>query len=41
MTDIGIVIIGAREAGARAAITLRAEGYAGRIVLIGDEPHAL
>ena len=39
MTDVGIIIVGAGEAGARAAITLRAEGYAGRIVLIGDEPH--
>jgi 3-phenylpropionate/trans-cinnamate dioxygenase ferredoxin reductase component len=40
MTDVGIVIIGAGEAGARAAIALRAERYSGRIVLIGDEPHA-
>lgn len=34
-----IVIIGAGQAGGWAAATLRAEGYAGRIVLIGDEPH--
>jgi 3-phenylpropionate/trans-cinnamate dioxygenase ferredoxin reductase subunit len=34
-----IVIIGAGQAGGWAARTLRAEGYAGRIVLIGDEPH--
>jgi 3-phenylpropionate/trans-cinnamate dioxygenase ferredoxin reductase subunit len=40
MTDPGIVIVGAGEAGARAAITLRAEGYAGPITLIGEEPHA-
>ncbi|WP_439680435.1 NAD(P)/FAD-dependent oxidoreductase [Embleya sp. MST-111070] len=31
------VIVGASLAGAKAAETLRAEGYAGRIVLIGDE----
>jgi 3-phenylpropionate/trans-cinnamate dioxygenase ferredoxin reductase subunit len=36
----GIVIVGAGEAGARAAITLRAEGYAGPLTLIGDERHA-
>jgi len=40
MTSAGIVIVGAGEAGARAAITLRAEGYDGRLVLIGDEMHA-
>jgi 3-phenylpropionate/trans-cinnamate dioxygenase ferredoxin reductase subunit len=34
------VIIGAGQAGAWVARTLRAEGYAGRIVLIGAEPHA-
>ncbi|WP_425307581.1 FAD-dependent oxidoreductase [Ammonicoccus fulvus] len=34
-----IVIIGAGQAGGWAAATLRAEGYAGTIVLIGDEPH--
>ncbi|NJN40627.1 MAG: FAD-dependent oxidoreductase, partial [Gammaproteobacteria bacterium] len=33
------VIIGAGQAGGWAAKTLRAEGYAGRIVLVGDEPH--
>jgi 3-phenylpropionate/trans-cinnamate dioxygenase ferredoxin reductase subunit len=32
------VIAGAGLAGAKAAETLRAEGFAGRIVLIGDEP---
>lgn len=34
-----IVIIGAGQAGGWAAQTLRKEGYAGRVVLIGDEPH--
>ena len=33
-----IVIVGASLAGAKAAETLRAEGYAGRLVLVGDEP---
>jgi 3-phenylpropionate/trans-cinnamate dioxygenase ferredoxin reductase subunit len=37
---VGIVIVGAGEAGARAAITLRAEGYAGPVTLIGQERHA-
>ena len=32
------VIVGAGLAGAKAAETLREEGFAGRIVLIGDEP---
>jgi 3-phenylpropionate/trans-cinnamate dioxygenase ferredoxin reductase component len=36
----GILIIGAGETGARAAITLRAEGYAGPLALIGEETHA-
>jgi 3-phenylpropionate/trans-cinnamate dioxygenase ferredoxin reductase component len=36
----GIVIVGAGETGARAAITLRAEGYAGLLTLIGEETHA-
>src|SRR6516165_1822025 len=35
----GMVIIGAGETGARAAITLRDAGYAGRVTLIGDEDH--
>ncbi|MCK9799581.1 FAD-dependent oxidoreductase [Pseudomonas sp. MAFF 302030] len=34
-----LVIVGAGHAGGRAALALRAEGYAGRLVLIGDEPH--
>jgi 3-phenylpropionate/trans-cinnamate dioxygenase ferredoxin reductase subunit len=33
-----IVIIGAGQAGAQALATLRAEGYAGQITLVGDEP---
>ncbi len=33
-----IVIVGAGVAGATAAQTLRREGYAGEIVLVGDEP---
>ena len=35
----GMVIIGAGQAGGRAALTLRAQGYDGRIVLLGAEPH--
>jgi 3-phenylpropionate/trans-cinnamate dioxygenase ferredoxin reductase component len=34
-----IVIIGAGQAGGWAAHTLRAEGFKGRVVLIGDEKH--
>ena len=33
-----IVIVGAGLAGAKAAQTLREEGYDGRLVLVGDEP---
>jgi 3-phenylpropionate/trans-cinnamate dioxygenase ferredoxin reductase subunit len=35
-----IVIVGAGEAGGRAAVALRAAGFAGRIVLVGEEAHA-
>ena len=35
-----LVIIGAGHAGGRAALTLRSEGYSGRLILIGDEAHA-
>ena len=35
-----VLIAGAGLAGARCAETLRAEGFDGRIVLAGDEPHA-
>ena len=34
------VIVGAGMAGARAAITLRKEGFAGRLVVLGSEPDA-
>lgn len=34
-----IVIVGANLAGASAADELRSEGFEGRVVLIGDEPH--
>jgi 3-phenylpropionate/trans-cinnamate dioxygenase ferredoxin reductase subunit len=34
-----IVIVGAGQAGGETASELRKQGYAGRIVLIGDEPH--
>jgi 3-phenylpropionate/trans-cinnamate dioxygenase ferredoxin reductase component len=33
-----IVIVGAGLAGGKAAVTLREEGYRGRLLLIGDEP---
>jgi 3-phenylpropionate/trans-cinnamate dioxygenase ferredoxin reductase component len=36
--DRGFVIIGASLAGAKAAQTLREEGFDGRVVLIGEEP---
>ena len=35
-----VVIIGSGQAGGRAAEALRLGGHAGRITLIGDEPHA-
>ena len=38
MTTRAVVIVGAGLAGARAAETLRSEGYDGRLVLIGEEP---
>jgi 3-phenylpropionate/trans-cinnamate dioxygenase ferredoxin reductase component len=34
-----ILIVGAGQAGAQAVDTLRREGFGGRLVLIGDEPH--
>jgi 3-phenylpropionate/trans-cinnamate dioxygenase ferredoxin reductase subunit len=34
-----IIIVGSGQAGAWAAQTLRKEGFAGKVVLIGDEPH--
>ena len=39
MTDARtFIIVGASLAGAKAAQTLREEGFEGRIVLLGDEP---
>jgi 3-phenylpropionate/trans-cinnamate dioxygenase ferredoxin reductase component len=38
-TDLGIVIVGAGEAGARAAAALREQKYTGPITLIGEERH--
>ena len=35
-----VVIVGASMGGLRAAETLRKSGYEGRLVVIGDEPHA-
>ena len=40
MTDKGMVIIGAGEAGARAAVELRNRGWDGPITLIGEERQA-
>ena len=39
MNPAGVLVVGAGLAGSRCAETLRAEGYSGRIVLVGDEPH--
>ena len=39
MTNETIVIIGASHAAAQAVDSLRRDGHAGRLVLIGDEPH--
>lgn len=33
------VVVGASLAGAKAAEALRSEGFDGRVVLIGEEPH--
>ena len=38
-TSETIVIVGAGQAGGRAAETLRAEDFAGRIVMVGEEAH--
>ena len=38
MPEPAVAIVGAGQAGFQAAASLRQEGYAGRIVLIGDEP---
>jgi NADPH-dependent 2,4-dienoyl-CoA reductase/sulfur reductase-like enzyme len=39
MTSDGILIVGASLAGALAAETLREEGFAGRVTLLGAEAH--
>ncbi len=39
MMNAPLIIVGAGHAGGRAALTLREEGYTGRLVRIGDEPH--
>ncbi|HXV56569.1 MAG TPA: FAD-dependent oxidoreductase [Gaiellaceae bacterium] len=40
MTPRSVVVVGAGLAGARCAETLRAEGFEGRVVLVGEEPTA-
>jgi len=40
MTPRAVVVVGAGLAGARAAETLRSEGYDGRLTLVGEEPVA-
>lgn len=40
MDDIDVLIAGAGLAGSRCAETLRAGGFAGSVVVCGDEPHA-
>lgn len=39
MSRATVVVVGASLAGLRAAEALRAEGFDGRVVLVGDEPH--
>ena len=39
-TRDSFIVIGAGEAGARAATALREEGFTGAVTIIGDEPHA-
>jgi 3-phenylpropionate/trans-cinnamate dioxygenase ferredoxin reductase subunit len=39
MMNAPLIIVGAGHAGGHAALTLREEGYSGRVILIGDEPH--
>ena len=34
-----VLIVGGGQAGAGTAMTLRREGYSGRVILIGEEPH--
>lgn len=39
MMNAPLIIVGAGHAGGRAALSLREEGYTGRLILIGDELH--
>lgn len=39
MSATGIVVVGASLAGLRGAEALRRNGYAGRLTVVGDEPH--
>ena len=39
MSAAGMVIVGAGEAGARAALALREAGYDGPVTILGEEPH--
>lgn len=39
MAEPGMIIVGAGEAGARAASALRERGYAGPVTLVGEEAH--
>jgi 3-phenylpropionate/trans-cinnamate dioxygenase ferredoxin reductase component len=39
MSSEAMIIVGAGECGARAAQTLREEGFGGPVILIGEEPH--
>jgi len=40
MSQGTVVIVGAGQAGHQVAMSLREQGYAGRIVMVGDEAHA-
>ena len=40
MTTETVVVVGSSTGGVRTAQALRREGFAGRIVLVGEEPHA-
>ena len=40
MTPRSVLIVGGGLAGSRCAETLRAQGYDGRVVLVGEEPVA-
>lgn len=37
--NAGVVIVGAGQAGAEVAASLRQQGYSGTILMLGDEPH--